>query len=438
MKNDRKDFSNGSYIDEEWENIFKKNNTAKGFASNNYGNDNNTWSVNNYSGNNTWSANSNTNYSPSHRANAKQFDNGLGGKTVKQGYGRNVSSLRDNNLRSNTRGNNTQNNYNNYNSRKKSNYRRKKIKKLPCLILLLAIVLIIVLICSIAGNNSKEEFAEKYPGMKPMYLPTYGERFWDDQLYIGEDILHGSDKIVVIPKSEYDAYCSQMGGEDKLEKIMYIKSVAKGETELDYMKQGSVFSVETDQKLIALSFDDGPNPDTIDQYLKILADHNATATFFMLGQYMEANPEAVDKIVESGNEPATHTWSHKNFKKCSANVISDDLHKSADTFRRLVGYDPYLMRCPYGNITDDVKALNKEMGMLSAMWNIDTLDWKKDNPEQVVNSVKANACAGSIILMHEGKSVDLQALPLILDYLNSQGYKVVSVGELIWQTNEQN
>lgn len=343
---------------------------------------------------------------------------------------------------------NSGDNYKNkYNSRKNFNgshlqmqtaRRRRKLRKGPVAVLavaLVAVVLIIIGVCKGFSPYDSAEFAEKYAGLQPLNLPTYGERFWNDRLYIGEDVIAGGDKPVVMPREEYEAYCMQMGGEDAVNKIAYLRSVAKGEVNVSYLRNWSVFSAKTGKKLIALSFDDGPNAKTIDQYLAILKKYDAHATFFMVGQSMQKYPEAVQKIVESGNEPASHTWSHKNFKKCSAQVISDDLNKSAAIFKELVGYDLYLMRCPYGNITDDVRTLNKKMGVISVMWNVDTLDWKKKNAAGIVNSVKNHTDDGNIILMHEGKSLDLQALPAILAHLKNSGYQVVSVGELLWQAH---
>lgn len=339
-------------------------------------------------------------------------------------------------------------NKNKYNSRKKSvrskprlhKRRGRRVRKGPVAVLAVALLAVAVVAVGVGrgfggGDGGAENFAEKYAGLERLNLPTYGERFWKEQLYIGKNVVAGDNSLLVLPRDEYEAYCMQMGGEYAVQKIAYLRSVAKGEVNVSYLRNWSVHSAKTGKKFIALSFDDGPNPKTLDQYLAILNKYDAHATFFMLGQNMQKYPEAVQKIVESGNEPATHTWSHKNFKKCSAQVISDDLHKSAEVFKQLVGYDLYLMRCPYGNITDSVRTLNKQMGVMSAMWNVDTLDWKRKNAQGIVNCVKNHTEDGNIILMHEGKALDLQALPGILAHLKNSGYEVVSVGELLWQAH---
>jgi peptidoglycan/xylan/chitin deacetylase (PgdA/CDA1 family) len=315
--------------------------------------------------------------------------------------------------------------------------RHRKIKKIPCLIFLAVIIILIVVCFKLLGVTTTDATAGEQSAQTGV-MSVYGQSFWQDKLYVGEDVINGTDKEIVIPRSEYDAYIASIGGEENLPKYTYFRKVARGTLDVNYIKRGSVFSVSTDKKMVALSFDDGPNAKTIDQYLEILNKYNAKATFFMLGQNMENEPEAVKKIVESGNEPATHTWNHKNLKKTSAEIVQMDLEKSQMVFQNLVGYKPYLMRCPYGNIDDSVKSLNSQMGMISAMWDIDTLDWKNKSVDSVVNSVKANTQNGSIILMHEGKKLDLQALPQILQWLTDQGYEVVSVGDLLWNAHENN
>lgn len=315
----------------------------------------------------------------------------------------------------------------------RSKHRSRRLKILPCLILLLLVLTVVFLAVWLVRSLGSDapETAVAAEGT----MAVYNEDFWREKVYVGEDVLNGSGEKVMVPRSEYDALVKGIGGEENLEKHAYLLKVAKGTLQPNYIKRGSVFSAPTGKKYIALSFDDGPSASTIDEYLKILKEHNATATFYMLGANMKNDPDSVQKIVESGNELATHTWNHKNLNRTSAEIIRDDLEKSSSSFKEMVGYRPYLMRCPYGNINDTVKSLNQEYGMISCMWDIDTLDWKVSDPNTIINNVKAHAGDGQIILMHEGKKVDLKVLPEILSWLNEQGYQVVSVGELLWQAH---
>ena len=328
-------------------------------------------------------------------------------------------------------------NGNAYRSSGRKRKRHKRIKKIPFFILLLLILLLIFGIVKGFGNSSADgNDKDNKNNSSDENASVFSQEFWDSKIYVGEDIIYGTNEKIFIPRARYDSYIASIGGEQNIDRFLYYRKVANGTNKVNYIKRDSVFSVETGKTLIALSFDDGPDPDTVDEYLKILKKYNATATFFMLGQKMERYPDAVKKIVESGNEPATHTWNHKNFKKASESDVQADLQRSSEVFDNLVGYPPYLMRSPYGNITDSVKSMNKQLAMISAMWSIDTLDWKRSSASGVVDSVKANAFPGAIILMHEGKKIDLEALPQILEWLNAQGYQVVSVGELLWQIHE--
>lgn len=186
---------------------------------------------------------------------------------------------------------------------------------------------------------------------------------------------------------------------------------------------------KTNRKMVALTFDDGPNPIATNAILDTLEQYNAKATFFDLGHLVEKYPDVVKREAALGCEVGSHSYDHKNFSKLTAAQITADVEKTAAAFQKALGQEPALFRPPYGACNDTVK---KQIPMALCLWSVDTLDWKSRDAKAVVKAVKdAGDLDGKVILLHSIYSSTAEATAELVPYLQEQGYELVTVSRLL-------
>jgi peptidoglycan/xylan/chitin deacetylase (PgdA/CDA1 family) len=179
-----------------------------------------------------------------------------------------------------------------------------------------------------------------------------------------------------------------------------------------------------------LTFDDGPRPST-PELIAVLNSLNVNATFFIVGGAAELWADEFDALCESGHEIGNHTWSHPRLTLLDEYDAIHQLEQTSDLIESCSGQRPRLFRPPYGATDDDVTGIAAAMGMATITWNIDPRDYNDANPEATAEHVISMASSGSIILMHEGHPNTLLALPIIVNALRAEGYKFVTVGEML-------
>lgn len=194
----------------------------------------------------------------------------------------------------------------------------------------------------------------------------------------------------------------------------------------------------TGQKLIALTYDDGPNPQITPRLLALLQSKGARATFFVLGDSVRAYPNIVKQISEAGMEIGNHSDTHRQFTKLSEDGIRDELRRNEERIKSLLP-DAALkvMRPPYGAYNASVMRVAEQMGYRVILWDVDTNDWRKRTSEQMVSTILAGTRDGSIILMHDRYETSLQATARIIDVLSAQGYRFVTLSELLAQPRRE-
>ncbi len=189
-------------------------------------------------------------------------------------------------------------------------------------------------------------------------------------------------------------------------------------------EDGSV--INTNKKLIAITFDDGPGIYT-DRLVSILNDNKVNATFFMLGSNLEKYRDTVLNVFNSGNEIAYHSYAHKNFLRQSIDEIQDEFSKSNEILKSITGTTFSLVRPPYGSIDSDVKnALDASF----ILWSVDTEDWRYKDTDYLLNYTLENIGEGDIVLFHDIHKTSVDVIEILLPYLYVQGYQVVTVSEL--------
>ncbi|AAM24122.1 polysaccharide deacetylase family sporulation protein PdaB [Caldanaerobacter subterraneus subsp. tengcongensis MB4] len=184
-------------------------------------------------------------------------------------------------------------------------------------------------------------------------------------------------------------------------------------------------------KEVALTFDDGPFPIYTEKYVDILKSMDVKATFFVIGKHAEKHPELLKYIVENGNEIGLHSYSHFNMKKLKPEKMVEELYKTQQIIVEATGIKPTLFRPPFGAYNSTLIEISNALGLKVVLWNVDPDDWRNPSVESVVNRVLSHTRDGSIILMHEGKPSTLAALPQIIKKLKEEGYKFVTVSELL-------
>lgn len=182
------------------------------------------------------------------------------------------------------------------------------------------------------------------------------------------------------------------------------------------------------EKMIALTFDDGPNPATTPQILDTLKRHNAKATFFILGQNIPGNEAILKRIVSEGHEVANHTMTHPNLTSLSVEQIRQEIENTQQLIKEVTGKTPVIMRPPYGAFN---KMVMDTMGLPAIHWGVDTLDWQHRNPQAILQIVQSATYPGSIILMHDIHQPTADGLPAVMEYLAGQGYSFGTVSELL-------
>jgi len=183
-------------------------------------------------------------------------------------------------------------------------------------------------------------------------------------------------------------------------------------------------------KVVALTFDDGPDPIFTPQVLDLLAQHRAPATFFMIGWEAAASPDLVKRIAGGGNGVASHTWSHADLTRQSDAGLRLQVDKTAALLSSLTGSNVTCIRPPQGHVNPGLVRRLSDRGMTTVLWSSDTRDWTRPGTETIVRRALAGVSPGTIILLHDGggdRRQTLEALPRIIDGIRSQGYRLVPI-----------
>ena len=196
-----------------------------------------------------------------------------------------------------------------------------------------------------------------------------------------------------------------------------------------------IYSVETDEKKIAITFDAAWTNQDTQQLIEILKNHNAKATFFIVGDWAEKFPDSVKAFYDAGHTIANHSDTHKAFSKCSRNEIKAEIENCNKKLEAITGQNVTLVRAPSGDYTNQRIEIAKSIGMDTIHWNCDSLDYTKISVDEIVSRVVKGTQNGSILLFHNGVTNTAPALDKILTELESQGYSFVSVNDLIYKDN---
>ncbi len=200
----------------------------------------------------------------------------------------------------------------------------------------------------------------------------------------------------------------------------------------------AIYSVKTDKKQIALTFDISWGEERTGPILDVLEQKGVKkATFFLSSPWAESHPNIVKRIVDMKYEIGSHGHRHDNYSQYNEEQIRTQIGKADAILTKLTGKKPNLIRFPNGDFDKRVLKIAEQMGYKTIQWDTDSLDWKNPGVDQIIKRVVGKAHPGDIVLMHASDSCRQthEALPVIIDQLRDQGYEFVTVSELIANSN---
>lgn len=196
-----------------------------------------------------------------------------------------------------------------------------------------------------------------------------------------------------------------------------------------------IYCVETQEKRVAISFDAAWGADKTKQIIDICKEYNVKATFFLVGFWVDKYGDMVKYIDSNGFEIGTHTNTHPDMVNLGADAQSQELDKSIELITNLTGKKVELFRAPFGSYNNTLLDTAESKGLKTIQWDVDSLDWKGLSAEAITLRILNGVKSGSIILCHNNSDHIVEALPMVLDRLAKQGYKVGAVGDLIYKDN---
>ncbi|MCF8565971.1 polysaccharide deacetylase family sporulation protein PdaB [Alicyclobacillus tolerans] len=205
-------------------------------------------------------------------------------------------------------------------------------------------------------------------------------------------------------------------------------------------KPAAIYKVDTDKKVVALTFDISWGNKVPEPVLEVLkTKHVEKATFFLSGPWTLRHPEVAKQIKSMGYEIGSHGNLHKDFSNYPDNWIREQTALASKAIKQVTGVTPKLIRTPNGDFNPRVLKCLNGMGYKVIQWNTDSLDWKNPGTSAIVGRVLNRAVPGDIILMHASDSSKqiVDALPQIVDGLRAKGYKFATVSELLNQASVQ-
>jgi len=207
------------------------------------------------------------------------------------------------------------------------------------------------------------------------------------------------------------------------------------------VRKGAIFHVNTSQKLVALTFDDGPSPVWTPQLLDKLKEKHAKATFFMIGKHAEEYPDIARRVAAEGHEIGNHTYDHHGIFFYTKEELNKEVLAAEEVIRSITGVSTVYFRPPKAWITDDEKKWLNEEGYRTVLWTLNSKDWVQFDDKYILKYLLKRVKPGDILLFHDSGGVfdinngdrheTVKTIPRLIDELRKRGYQFVTVSELI-------
>jgi peptidoglycan/xylan/chitin deacetylase (PgdA/CDA1 family) len=193
----------------------------------------------------------------------------------------------------------------------------------------------------------------------------------------------------------------------------------------------AISRIGTQEKVLNISFDDGPYPGHTERILNILKEHKVQATFYLIGNRVDDYPDLARRVVEEGHEVANHTYYHPNLTWLNRDEARAELLAASWSIQRHTGVRPTMGRPPGGQMNSMVQSVFAEVGLINVLWTISPGDLNGASRGEIVSAFSRRLAPGAILLLHDYPKATLEALPEIIKIARSKGYRFVSMGDMV-------
>jgi peptidoglycan-N-acetylglucosamine deacetylase len=201
-------------------------------------------------------------------------------------------------------------------------------------------------------------------------------------------------------------------------------------------KELPIYSVESTEKKVAITFDCAWGADDITDILNVLKKEDIKVTFFIVGQWAEKYAEKVKEISIAGHDIANHSYSHLRMSTLDKSRLTFEIAEANKKLSDISGNDIKLFRAPYGDYNNNVISTARDLGLQTIQWDVDSLDWKPGISEsEILNRIFRKVVPGSIILFHNDTAHTAKILPSVIEQLKSKGYSFLPVSKMILKDN---
>ena len=192
-----------------------------------------------------------------------------------------------------------------------------------------------------------------------------------------------------------------------------------------------VYSVDTEEKKVSISFDAAWGNEQTAELLDILDRYDVKTTFFLVGGWVDKYPEMLKEIVSRGHEIGNHSDTHPHMSQQSEADIRKELHNMSDKVEKLTGVRPTLFRPPYGDYNNRVVTVSRSEGYECVQWSIDSLDWKDRGTADIIKQCTYRVQPGDIVLFHNDSNDIVNALPTVIEHYQQLGYTIIPVSQIL-------
>ena len=210
------------------------------------------------------------------------------------------------------------------------------------------------------------------------------------------------------------------------------KSLNVSATYFSADKKLPIYSVQTDENKLSISFDAAWGADKTTEIMNVCDSYNVKATFFLVGFWIEKFPDKVKEIYNRGFEIGIHSNTHPDMTKLTKSQIKEELKVNVRLIEDLTGFTPKLFRPPYGYYNNQLIDICEDIGLSCIEWSVDSLDWKGLTASEIAGRVSTQSKNGSIVLFHNNSDNIIDGLKMVLEYYKCKKIEVVPIGNLIY------